>query len=144
MYSIYFALHPNLNDLTLIHTVNTTSATVWWFCFYMCLQPVTAGVYDEVCRDNDKVTQYESCLAKIGSSVTPTIHNLCHTCRVRKPLRSKHCKIQRKCVNKFDHFCPFVFNTVSRDNYKYFWVLGAHAVLHTVAYHCCYLMRRRR
>lgn len=145
MYSIYFALHPALNDLTLIHTVNTMVQTVWWFCFYMCLQPVTAGVYDEVCRDNDKVTQYESCLAKIGSSVnTNDIPNLCHTCRVRKPLRSKHCKIQRKCVNKFDHFCPFVFNTVSRDNYKYFYgVCSVHMLCSTLwLITAGYLMRR--
>lgn len=29
---------------------------------------------------------------------------VCHTCRVRRVLRSKHCKIQRRCVYKFDHF----------------------------------------
>jgi ankyrin repeat protein len=121
MYSIYFAFNPALNDLTMLHTINTMVQCLWWFFFYMCLQPNTAAVYDEVCRDDDKLTQYESSLAKIGNSINEAdMPNLCHTCRVRKPLRSKHCKFQRKCINKFDHFCPFVYNTVSRDNYKYF------------------------
>mgnify|MGYP003386705335 FL=1 len=34
--------------------------------------------------------------------------NVCYTCKLRKPLRSKHCKVQRCCIHKFDHFCPFV------------------------------------
>jgi hypothetical protein len=34
----------------------------------------------------------------------PNVPNVCHTCRVVKPLRSKHCKIARRCVLKFDHF----------------------------------------
>ena len=145
MYSIYFALHPALNDLTMLHTVNTMVQSLWWFCFYMCLQPNSAFVYDEVCHDDDKLTQYESCLAKIGSSINANdIPNLCHTCRVRKPLRSKHCKLQRKCINKFDHFCPFVGNTVSRDNYKYFYgVCSVHMVVSILwLITAGYLMRR--
>ena len=33
---------------------------------------------------------------------------VCYTCKLRKPLRSKHCKLTGRCVHKFDHFCPFV------------------------------------
>lgn len=46
--------------------------------------------------------------------------SVCHTCRVQRPLRSKHCRAARTCVHKFDHFCPYVFNTIGRDNYKFF------------------------
>jgi len=45
---------------------------------------------------------------------------LCHTCHVARPHRSKHCRFQRKCVLLFDHFCPFVDNTVGLYNYRYF------------------------
>lgn len=122
MYSIYFAFHQSLNDLTLLHTINTMVQTLWWFFFYMCLTAPAAAVYDEKCRNKEgDITEYENALAKIGTANNDIdIPNLCHTCRVRKPLRSKHCKFQRRCINKFDHYCPFVYNTVSRDNYKYF------------------------
>eukprot|EP01039_Chlorochromonas_danica_P005177 gene5177-5697_t len=73
----------------------------------------------------------------VTSSTTPPpparryLNQVCHTCKVIRPLRSKHCKIANKCVYKFDHFCPYVFNTVGRDNYRYFFSL---LVIHPPAY----------
>lgn len=48
---------------------------------------------------------------------------LCHTCHISKPLRSKHCRIARRCVLVFDHHCPFVGNTIGLDNYKWFYLI---------------------
>jgi hypothetical protein len=54
---------------------------------------------------------------------TPSVPpNLCHTCHIVKPLRSKHCRVQRKCVLLFDHYCPFVGTSIGAYNYKYFYV----------------------
>jgi len=47
---------------------------------------------------------------------------LCHTSHVARPHRSKFCRVSRKCVLVFDHFCPFVDNTVGLYNYKYFFM----------------------
>ena len=47
---------------------------------------------------------------------------LCHTCRIVKPLRSKHCRVSRRCVLMFDHHCPFVGTTVGLYNYIYFYL----------------------
>eukprot|EP01134_Creolimax_fragrantissima_P004582 CFRG4582T1 len=44
----------------------------------------------------------------------------CHTCLLRKPLRSKHCSMCGKCVAKFDHHCPFVGNCIGHQNHVYF------------------------
>ena len=50
------------------------------------------------------------------------LQQLCHTCHIARPHRSKHCRVTRKCVLLFDHFCPFVDNTVGLNNYKYFYM----------------------
>ena len=47
---------------------------------------------------------------------------LCHSCRIVKPLRSKHCRVTRRCVLVFDHHCPFVGTTVGLYNYIYFYL----------------------
>jgi hypothetical protein len=47
---------------------------------------------------------------------------LCHTCRIVKPLRSKHCRVARRCVLLFDHHCPFVGTTIGLYNYIHFYM----------------------
>jgi hypothetical protein len=67
---------------------------------------------DEVDEDSELLRslkappQYDAVLDAIGNSCMDEGHepSLCHTCHCCRTLRSKHCKIQRKCVEKFDHF----------------------------------------
>ena len=66
-------------------------------------------------QSNTTNYSFEHALNVISESATSshTMHldnlpSVCYTCKIRKPLRSKHCKNIRKCIHKFDHFCPFV------------------------------------
>ncbi|KAL3915076.1 MAG: hypothetical protein SGPRY_007386 [Prymnesium sp.] len=45
---------------------------------------------------------------------------LCHTCRIVKPLRSKHCSKFKRCISVFDHHCPYVGTTLGAGNYRSF------------------------
>jgi len=118
---VHFAFHEMMTDTWILHMVNIGLASCWWLCFWMCLQKNVSNVVDPPSAANRDVSKYEEALINIGKATdNGEFPNLCHTCHVVRPLRSKHCKINRCCINKFDHFCPFVFNAVCRDNYKYF------------------------
>ncbi|KKA29220.1 hypothetical protein TD95_000946 [Thielaviopsis punctulata] len=49
--------------------------------------------------------------------------NFCHTCRLLKPARSKHCSVCKCCVSKMDHHCVFLNQCVGQKNHRYFIML---------------------
>ncbi|XP_074328124.1 putative protein S-acyltransferase 23 isoform X2 [Apium graveolens] len=41
---------------------------------------------------------------------------LCPTCKIIRPTRSKHCPVCKHCVEQFDHHCPWISNCVGKRN----------------------------
>ncbi|KAL9183567.1 hypothetical protein ACHAXT_004423 [Thalassiosira profunda] len=84
---------------------------------------------DKVSLEMDAVTtelrrQYDAIIESFSTDFPSQEKRvpLCHTCRIVKPLRSKHCRVARRCVLVFDHHCPFVGTTIGLYNYIYFYL----------------------
>ena len=122
--NIGYAITPTLADYYYLHMVNTVVMCIWWMLFTLVLLKSPGSVPEEVVAMNsgrlpvtDKTSikgfhphSYDAALVLMGSDLAveeataAKLPPVCHTCRVQKPLRSKHCKVKRTCICKFDHF----------------------------------------
>ncbi|KAM6553279.1 hypothetical protein CsatB_014041 [Cannabis sativa] len=50
---------------------------------------------------------------------------LCATCKIVRPLRAKHCSTCDRCVEQFDHHCPWVSNCIGKKNKWEFFIFLA-------------------
>ncbi|GAA6021373.1 hypothetical protein JCM10207_002026 [Rhodosporidiobolus poonsookiae] len=60
--------------------------------------------------------------------------NFCLTCLVRRPLRSKHSYATGRCVARFDHYCPWVWNDVGVNNHRQFLLFVGSLVVGVLFY----------
>ncbi|GAA5948609.1 hypothetical protein JCM10213_003557 [Rhodosporidiobolus nylandii] len=60
--------------------------------------------------------------------------SFCLTCLVRRPLRSKHSYATGRCVARFDHYCPWVWNDVGVNNHRQFLLFVGSLVLGVVSF----------
>lgn len=49
----------------------------------------------------------------------PTL--LCPDCKVIRTTRSRHCVACNRCVERFDHHCPWINNCIGIRNHNYFY-----------------------
>ena len=111
--SFMLAMSDTLSDLGTLHFVNSIVQVVWWICFSLCLlkNPTfvrdgpsvnsIANMSNKTSIDSNNALSYSSLLDYIGNSTGDEPHpQLCHSCRVVRTLRSKHCKLQRRCIQR--------------------------------------------
>ncbi|CDW75853.1 dhhc zinc finger domain containing protein [Stylonychia lemnae] len=49
-------------------------------------------------------------------------HQLCPDCSLIRTQRCRHCNICNKCVERYDHHCPWINNCVGYRNHCYFYI----------------------
>jgi ankyrin repeat protein len=57
------------------------------------------------------------------SSGTKDAPQLCPTCMIARPIRSKHCRSCNRCIARMDHHCAWLNNCVGINNHQFFLVL---------------------
>lgn len=111
-------------DLMGWHASNVACMMLMWFALYKTYTTNPGKLDDSSPKTPELRRLYEQTLLSYADETkfSETKVPLCHTCHIARPLRSKHCRVARKCVLMFDHFCPFVGNTVGLYNYKWFYL----------------------
>ena len=48
--------------------------------------------------------------------------SLCPECEVVRTPRCRHCAFCKRCVDRFDHHCPWVNNCIGKGNFAFFYM----------------------
>ena len=114
---VLLATPHQLGGHLLAGALNVAMNTTWQMT--VVSDPGTVGM-----REKDVYAERYRCaidaMCKSGSIEVAEPGELCHTCRVLRPLRSKHSGHAKKCVPRFDHNCPWVKNAIGYRNHPLF------------------------
>jgi hypothetical protein len=112
-------------DLMGWNSLNIMMLCCLWFCIYKTYTTNPGTLDGKNPKTSELTLVYEQTLESYSDEDSFAHHKmpLCHTCHIAKPLRSKHCRVARRCVLVFDHHCPFVGNTIGLYNYKWFYLV---------------------
>ncbi|KAF5749581.1 hypothetical protein HS088_TW04G01551 [Tripterygium wilfordii] len=111
-------------------------ATAGLFLFYRCSRKDPGYIKMNV-HDSQNVKDDEPLLKIEINNPALSAGNwsqLCATCKIVRPLRAKHCSTCDRCVEQFDHHCPWVSNCIGKKNkwdFFLFLVLEVSAMLIT-------------
>ena len=86
---------------------------------------VTTSHAGVVCADDDRAAK----IVDLARRDRLNEKTFCPTCLIQRPARAKHDPTLKRCVRRFDHYCPFVATVVGERNYRYFYAFLVFCVL---------------
>uniref|UniRef100_A0A1I8IMD3 Palmitoyltransferase n=1 Tax=Macrostomum lignano TaxID=282301 RepID=A0A1I8IMD3_9PLAT len=104
---------PGVNAAFLIATV--VAGLAHWRCF-----AADPGLLSPAPEEYDRAMALAGC---IQEQLDRRWNRLCHTCRLVRPPRAKHCRLCDRCVRDMDHHCPYFDNCVGDGNRHWFTLL---------------------
>ncbi|XP_044471582.1 protein S-acyltransferase 24 isoform X3 [Mangifera indica] len=83
--------------------------------FYRCSRKdpgyIRRNVHDSQMKDDEPLLKIE---INNPALLAGNWSQLCATCKIVRPLRAKHCSTCDRCVEQFDHHCPWVSNCIGK------------------------------
>jgi hypothetical protein len=120
-YYLYRIVPATLEYLFPLHLLFWLVCVVFWILYYFAR--FTDPGYIPTNR-----ARYDEALKLVGNPSAWTNYNelnnpvflLCHTCKLVKPIRAKHCRMCQRCVDHFDHHCFWLGKCIGWNNRVYF------------------------
>ncbi|EJD42927.1 ankyrin [Auricularia subglabra TFB-10046 SS5] len=107
-------------------------AICYALCVYNFFRAVTLD--PGTCPKPANDAELKSIIEELTSEGRLNGQTFCISCMGRKALRSKHCRVCDKCVARFDHHCPWVWNCVGVNNHRQFIIFVTTLVFGIIAY----------
>lgn len=118
-YLFYFELDVlNRSEVTFLKHLHYVFVYTSIFCFALIVPTfvVSVSINPGYLEQKFEFTQMVEEFIKYERDLM----NLCTYCRLIKSETSFHCLMCNRCVELFDHHCPYINNCLGLNNYKYF------------------------
>jgi len=80
-------------------------------------------------KNNTSIEAQKASVLQMADRGLLDVRHFCTSCVTQRPLRSKHCKFCNRCVAKFDHHCPWIYNCIGAKNHRAFMIFLALFIL---------------
>ncbi|KAI9006650.1 ankyrin repeat-containing domain protein [Phycomyces nitens] len=116
-------------SLVILHEIFLVSFALAMVCFYQCSRSNPGFI-----NNSHSLETIQQTAIQLAESHQLDIRHFCTTCMIKKPLRSKHCKVCNRCVARFDHHCPWIFNCIGLENHRVFMIFMLNMVISIIAF----------